>query len=256
MSETAKKLFNTKYLFGMEPVGCAVRLFIRAINPHNFKHISFHEFKDHCKWMGPGQFHLVAISSLLISIALTIQCVIELHKYQAEDISGMAISIGLLREMGPLTISVAWCAIVSARISEVARNTYKNYSSDRDFAEKFVPVRLLAALAVSVPLGGYGLAIGFVTAALYSPTIGVNSAMDFAESARVAITDLDVTVYFVKLIAVNPVIAVIIGASCGIKEPDLSAPVSAKAVSMTVLGCYLFNLAVTVSAFLDGRPGL
>ena len=250
MNETTKirKIPGSDFILWMTPVGCAVRLMFETLRPGNFLNISFREYKEHCKWMGPGQFHLVAFSSVLVSIALTIQCVVELQKYQAADISGMAISIGLLREMGPLTISVAWCAIVAARISEVARNTSK------EFAGKFIPVRLLAALTVSVPLGAYGLIIGFVTAALYAPLIGVNSAMDFAESARVAITDTDVAVYFIKLIAVNPVLAVFIGSSCGMIEKDHSAPVSAKAVSLTVLGCYLLNLAVTVAAFIEGKP--
>lgn len=206
--------------------------------------------------MGRDSFHFVAISSLLISIALTIQCVIELQKYQAADISGAAISIGLLREMGPLTISVAWCARVGARISEEARNLRTKYRSDRDFARHFLPVRATAALLMSVPLGAYGLVVGFVTAALYAPMIGVNSSIDFAESARSAISDTDVFVYFFKLIAINPLVGVFAGCASGLNTPESDMPVAAKAVTFTFMACYGLNLLITMSAFIEGSPHL
>lgn len=243
-------------LIWLAPVGRATRLILNTYNIQSIRALRWGEFRHHCKWMGHDSFHFIAFSSVFIAIALTIQCVIELHKYQAVDISGAAISIGLLREMGPLTISVAWCARVSARISEEARNNRAKWSSDKEFAQNFVLIRMLAALATSVPLGAYGLVIGFVTAALYAPIIGVNSTIDFAESARGAIGDTDIFVYFLKLIAINPAVGVIAGCSAGLGAKDKEMPVAAKAVTYTFLGCYALNLAVTMSAFLEGAPRL
>ncbi len=240
----------------LAPLGRATRLLFYSLSFVSLKGLTWKEFRYHCMWMGKDSFHFVALSSLLISIALTIQCVIELQKYQAADISGAAISIGLLREMGPLTISVAWCARVGARISEEARNLRPDYTSDKEFARYFLPIRATSALIMSVPLGAYGLVVGFVTAALYAPIIGVNSSIDFAESARSAITDKDVFVYFFKLIAINPLVGVFAGCAAGLNAPESDMPVAAKAVTFTFLACYGLNLLITMSAFIEGSPEL
>lgn len=199
--------------------------------------------------MGPGSFHFVAISALVIAIALTLQCVIELKKYQAEDLAGAAISIGLLRELGPLTISIAWCARVAALVSEEAKSMKSRFTTEREFAEKFVLPRYLAALISSVPLGAYGLVIGFVTAGLFGPLLGVSSINDFVESARSAITDRDIAVYFIKLVAINPTIAVFAGCACGLLARHVHEPVAANAVTATFLGCLALNLAVSIAAY-------
>lgn len=233
----------------VEPLGSSVRLFSGAFTFEAFKNLSWREFTSYCRWMGQKGFHLVAVSAVFISIALTIQTVVELQKYNAEDLSGAVISIGLLRELGPLTVSLAWCARVAALLSEEARN-YRYKNSARNFAADFVLPRYLAALTMSVPLGGYGLAIGFITGALFAPLIGVNSTNDFLESARTGIQDKDLVVYFIKLIFVNPTIGVFAGCAAGFAAEDPDAPVAANAVTATFLAGYIANLAVTTVAYL------
>lgn len=92
-------------------------------------------------------------------MTLTIQCVVELQKYQAEELSGAVISIGLLREIGPLTVSLAWCARVAARIAAEAQ-TYCDSGKNEEFAQQFVLPNYLATLAMAIPLGTYGLLVG------------------------------------------------------------------------------------------------
>ena len=251
-----KKLPFHDFIDWMAPVGRAAKLLFNSLSLESIKGINWGELRYHCKWMGLDSFHFIAVSSLLISVALTIQCVVELQKYQAADISGAAISIGLLRELGPLTISVAWCARVGARISEEARNQRSRFDNDRDFARHFLPVRATAALCMSITLGAYGLAVGFITAALYAPMIGVNSSIDFAEAARIAITDKDIFVYFFKLIAINPLVGVFAGCASGLAARDSDMPVAAKAVTFTFLACYGLNLLITMAAFIEGTPHL
>ncbi|MBZ0185522.1 MAG: ABC transporter permease, partial [Candidatus Obscuribacterales bacterium] len=131
------------------PVGLSVRLFAMCLSWSSLRSIPLNQLRGYCRWMGPGSFHFVAISALVIAIALTLQCVIELKKYQAEDLAGAAISIGLLRELGPLTISIAWCARVAALVSEEAKSMKSRFTTEREFAEKFVLPRYLAALISS-----------------------------------------------------------------------------------------------------------
>lgn len=199
--------------------------------------------------MGARSFHLVAFAACFVAIALTLECVIELQKYRAQDISGLVISIGLLRELGPLTVSLAWCARVAALVSNEARN-YPIDGSLSEFAQGFVFPRYMAALLMSVPLGGYGLVIGFVTAALVAPLLGVSSSNDFVESARQGLVDKDIAVYFIKLILVNPTIAVFAGCSAGwYARGNIDVPVGANAVTATFLFGYAANLAVTMVAY-------
>ena len=181
--------------------------------------------------MGQRSFHFVAFAAVFISIALTVQCVIEMQKYRAQDVSGAVIAIGLLRELGPLTVSLAWCARVSALLGFEAS---KFVGSDSEFAHRFVFPNYLAALMVSVPLGAYGLLFGFLTAALVAPMLSVSSTADFLESAKIGIQDKDLFVYFLKLILINPTIGVFAGCSAGrLAAADPLAPVGANAVTAT-----------------------
>jgi len=204
--------------------------------------------------MGIRSFHFVAIASVLISIALTIQLIIELNKFQAANFAGAAISIGLLRELGPLTISVAWCARVAALISEEARDYKWKWPTDQLFAENFILPRYLATLAMSVPLGAYGLVIGFITAAVVAPMLGGISINDFLESAWEGIKLKDVLVYFIKLIGANPTIAFFAGCTAGLAARNSESRVATNAVTATFLGCFALNLAITVAAYLFGEP--
>lgn len=230
--------------------GGAVRYFAYALSYESFSKVRWEQFTAYCVWFGPRSLHLVTLGAIVISIALTVQCVTELQKYQAQDLSGAVISIGLLRELGPLTISLAWCARVAAMIAEESRR-YIGDGSEEEYVERFILVRYLAALAMAVPLGVYGLVVGFVTAALFAPIMGVSSTGDFLESARQGIQMTDVLVYFVKLILVNPTIGVFAGCVCGRAQRSPFAPVAAHAVTATFLVGYTANLIITSIVYLQ-----
>jgi ABC-type transporter Mla maintaining outer membrane lipid asymmetry permease subunit MlaE len=151
---------------------------------------------------------------------------------------------------------MAWCAMVAARVSEDARRYYGQYHSDSQFASDFVLPRYISAIAMSIPLSAYGLLFGFITGALFAPLIGVSSTTDFLNSARIAITDKDVSVYFIKLAFVNPSVAIFAGCVAGMRAKDTTQPVSADAVCATFLSCFALNLAVTTAAYLTGEPTL
>ncbi len=199
--------------------------------------------------MGPESFHLVALAAVTVAIALTIQCVVELQKYQAEELSGAVISIGLLREIGPLTVSLAWCARVAARIAAEAQ-TYCDGGKNEEFAQQFVLPNYLATLAMSIPLGTYGLIIGFITGALVAPMLGVSSTSEFLHSARDGIQIRDIIVYFVKLILVNPTVGFFAGCAAGATTNHSNNAAPSNAVTATFIAGFFANLAVTYAAYL------
>jgi phospholipid/cholesterol/gamma-HCH transport system permease protein len=208
------------------------------------------EFRRICRWMGEEGFHLVALAAVFVSIALTIECVIEMRKYGAQALSGAVISIGLLRELGPLTVSLAWCARVSAFVGNEARN-YTPSDDVRYFGKTFVCSRYLAALSMAVPLGAYGLTVGFITAALVAPLLGVSSTNEFLDSARQGIQSKDLVVYFLKLNFINPTIGVFAGCVAGwYGRGNISIPVGANAVTATFIAGYAANLMVSYAAYL------
>lgn len=238
-----------EFFFWVAPLGRAVRLFFGAFQPSSIASFSYKRFKVACLWMGPESFHMVAFAAVAVSIALTIQCVTELHKYRAEDLSGAVISIGLLREIGPLTVSLAWCARVAAR---VAADTEVFRKEDRmdEFAKKHVFTNYMAALLMSIPLGAYGLVIGFITGALAAPILGAASTSDFLRSAREGIQMRDIVVYFIKLILINPTVGFFAGCAAGsaTNRSDRAAP--SNAVTATFLVGFMANLLITYAVFL------
>lgn len=240
----------------LSPVGSAVRLITATINTGAFGRLSIPELRALCFRMGIQSFHFVVLASALVAICLTIECIIEMRKYQAQDLAGAVISLGLLREIGPMTISMAWCARVSAMVAEEIRFLrISGTPVDTEIADFFL-ARWIAALFVSIPLGAYGLMVGFLTGALFAPLIGANSTGDFLESARQAINMKDVVVYFIKLIAINPTVGVIAGCVAAITASDTNQSVADRAVTATFLIGFALNLAVTVVAYLVGEPNL
>ncbi len=233
----------------LAPLGLCVRLLFHTLSFDSLQSLRFAEFQTYCQRLGKRSFHFVTLASTFVAISLTIECVIELQKYRAEDFSGAVIAIGLLRELGPLTISLAWCAHVAAFMSEEAVS-YGDVS-DREFAARFICPRYLAALAMSVPLGAYGLIFGFVTAALVAPLLGVNSTSDFLESSKQGIQNKDLFIYFIKLIVINPTIGVFAGCAAGrLASRNVFVPVGANAVTATFLVGYIANAMVTFAAYV------
>ena len=240
----------------LAPLGKATRyLFLTIVTLPRWRFKE--EMRDVFRWMGPKSFHLVALAAVAVAIALTMQCVKELEQYQAQDLAGAVISLGLLREMGPLTVSLAWCARVAAMVADQAR--YYDHAnpdaSDSDFAATFVAPRLLAALLMSIPLGGYGLAIGFITGALATPLLTVSTTNQFLESAREAIQTKDLAVYFIKLILVNPPIGVLAGCvagrmAAGVPNSGMFS-VAARAVTALFVCGFIANMIVSLLFYLN-----
>jgi phospholipid/cholesterol/gamma-HCH transport system permease protein len=213
--------------------------------------------------MGPQSFHLVALAAVFVAIALTMQCTLELERYQAQDLAGAVISLGLLREMGPLTVSLAWCARVAALVADQAQLfTLQNPgTSDRQFAASFVAPRYLVALLMSIPLGGYGLVVGFITGALVTPLFTLSTTQQFLQSSRETIQTKDLAVYFIKLILVNPTIAIFAGCAAGrlgssintsdnAENPNRACSVAARAVTAMFVCGFAANMIVSLIAYL------
>ncbi len=203
--------------------------------------------------MGPSSFYFVSLSAVVVAISLLIQCVVELQKYKMHDLAGAIISVGLLREVGPLTVGLAWNAKVAARISEEGLTSSTN-GNRLDFARNFILPRYLAALFMSFPLVSYGLVIGFVTAALFAPVLSVSTTNDFLDSAQRAIQNKDIATYFIKLVLVFPFLAVFAGSVSAITGEKSPARVAAQAVTMTFASGFVANLFVTTMMYYKYFP--
>jgi phospholipid/cholesterol/gamma-HCH transport system permease protein len=229
--------------------GWTIRLFVRSLSPAAFANLRWNDLKYHCRWMGSGSLPMIAFSAIFISIALTTQVVLELKTFRVQNLAGMLIAIGLLRELGPLTCSLAWSARVAAYVGADAARKAEAYN-DADFAERFILCRWIAGLMSAVPLSAFGLTIGFLAGGLYAPCIGVSSTTEFMDGARSAVKYKDLAVYFFKLILMNPTIAVFVGCSCGRNRRESTAMRAANAVAGTAIWGTLANLAVTSAVYL------
>ena len=230
-------------------LGRRTRLIYGAFSIRACKSLNWQTFLYYFRWMTVKSFGFVCIAAIFISLALTFECVYELRKFEAQVYSGAFIVTGLLREIGPLTISLTWCTCVAALISEEVRERLIEGALDKELSTDYLPTRLLAAMAASVPLSAYGMVTGFITAAMAAPLFGVSSVPSFLNSAREAIEVVDLSVYFVKLILVNPTIAIFSAFFAGIHSFKFNSPASARAVTMTVLAATVANFLITYIAF-------
>ena len=246
-----RRLPGTELLDWLTPFGLSVRLLFSALSWPSIRNLSWREIRVHCRWMGLGSFYLVVLSAVVVAIALLLQLVIELQKYRIHDFAGGIISIGLLREIGPLTVGLAWCARIAARVSEDA-HSFITHSSELELAQKFILPRCVAALLMALPLSTYGLVVGFLTAAFFAPILSVSSTNTFLESAQQVIENKDLIAYFAKLMFVFPFIAVLAGSACGMLKGRSCAPVAMDAVTATFISTFIANLMVTVAIFYHG----
>jgi phospholipid/cholesterol/gamma-HCH transport system permease protein len=232
----------------LSPLGQAWAFVFGAFSIESIMNLSWPEYRKACIWMGLRSFHMVTLSAVFVAATLTIQLIVELKKYQAQDVTAALIAVGLLREIGPLTIGLAWCARIAACISDEAQ-AYKISNSGANFAQTFILPRYLAAVTMALPLATYGLIIGFTTGAIVSPLLGGCSFWDFLHSGMQAVHDKDLLTYFLKLVFVNPTIAVFAACICGTQINKVFPPASS-AVTATFLCAFIANLAITIAIFL------
>jgi ABC-type transporter Mla maintaining outer membrane lipid asymmetry permease subunit MlaE len=202
------------------------------------------EFLYHWYWMGPGSLPMVLFQSIFVSLALTAQAVRELDRFNAQDLSGAVIIIGLLRDLGPLIVGLAWASRTAAFISmEPSEFLAEGWTH-------FLLPRYGAAVCAALPLCAFGLAISGLTAALYAPVFGVSSTADFLESARQIITTKDVSSFFFKMIVVNPAVGVFVGATCIARAREPAPHAVAHAVAAAIIVGGFFDWVVTTMFFL------
>jgi phospholipid/cholesterol/gamma-HCH transport system permease protein len=243
MQTLAKEQSNNEAFLGpgwLPAFGWTARQFVASFSPTAWRNLRAEDIATQFRWMGPGSLPLITFSAVFIALALTTQATLELDKYQAQDMAGPLIAIGLLRELGPLTCSMAWCAQVAVCLCGETAEVCQSGGGENDFGTTFILPRYLAALAAGLGLSAFGLVIGFTAAAAYAPLIGVSSSADFLETARLSIQDKDICVYFVKLVLINPTLAFLVGCSCG-RSAAANTPLS---LAKTVAALFIFGAIV------------
>jgi ABC-type transporter Mla maintaining outer membrane lipid asymmetry permease subunit MlaE len=228
--------------------GRAVRLFFDSFRPSSLRTLDRALFVHYFTVMGLRSLPLITCGSILISLALTTQVVLEAERFKAQDMAGAAIALGLLRELAPLTVGLSWAARTCAFLTETA--FAERRQSDQAFSGDFLAPAYLAAIASALPLAAYGLVVGFGAAALYAPCIGVTSSADFLESARLAIHDKDVGVYLLKLVIINPTIVIFATCLTSLDETSTRSSVSAAAATWTAILVFAANLVCTWAWYL------
>ncbi|MBY0551418.1 MAG: ABC transporter permease [Candidatus Obscuribacterales bacterium] len=226
--------------------GRSLRLFFGAFAPSTLRRLSGSEVRQYFTYMGVDSVNLVTTSAVFVSVALTTQIVVELQRYGAQSASGALIAVGLLRELGSMTVGMIWAARMAAFLSEDTITLLR----ERELTAEFFATRYIAALASSLPLSVYGMVFGFAAATLYAPLIGVGSTSDFLEAGRQAINTKDLSVYFIKLVLVNPTVVLLTSMGVAFEYRDCPERAGAEAVTGACLGVFIVNLFVTLAFYL------
>jgi ABC-type transporter Mla maintaining outer membrane lipid asymmetry permease subunit MlaE len=216
----------------------------------NFSHFDRKAFIDSCLTMGPGSFPLISVSGVFVGLALALQTVLETQRLGVDELAGGVIAAGLLRELGPLTIGVAWAGRVAALVTEDYLKQDKEMS-DTEFAGSFILPRWLAAFAIALPLDTYGLFLGFTGAAITAAIFGGISPDQFMESAHVTMTDKDVIVFFTKLMGILPAVSVLSTAIYLRTEKIDKSRMVSRAMTFAMMSCYV---ALSVFSYIVYAP--
>lgn len=229
--------------------GRVSRMLVASFSARTLRRLDSDVFKHYFTMMGLRSLPLITFGAVFVSLALTTQVVLEAERFNAQDITGAAIAIGLLRELAPLTVGLAWAGRTSAFLTETA--FVKEFARADEFESRFLAPAYLAGIVSAIPLAAYGLVIGFGAAALFAPVLGVTSSADFLESARLAIKDKDVGVYLVKLILINPTVVIFATSLAALSERETPpASVTASAVTYACIGVFIMNLICTWAWYL------
>ncbi|HEY1645908.1 MAG TPA: ABC transporter permease [Candidatus Saccharimonadales bacterium] len=203
----------------------------------------FRSYIENCRTMGIGSFPLISLAAVFISFTVTLQVVFVATKYGVEEIAGGVIAAGLLRELGPLTLGVAWAARVAVLFAEEA--VCLPEMSDRKFAASFTLPRYAAAVSMAFPLSVYGLVIGFLTATATAAVLGGVPPDIFLEAGRLGVTNKDVMVYFIKLVLINPASAIFAAAIYLRLTQDRSRRVISRTLTAAVIVAYAANATIS-----------
>lgn len=225
-----------------------MRLFFASFGPASLSSLDREKFIQHFSIMGLRALPLITFGSIFVSLALTTQVVLEARRFNAQDLTGAGIAVGLLRELAPLTVGLAWTGRTAAYLAEVA--FAQNLRSEAQYEVSFLAPAYLAAIAAALPLAAYGLVLGFGAASLFAPILGVSSTADFLEAARQAIRDKDVAVYLLKLVVINPTIVVFAASLVALNEHKTHASVTASAITYACILVFLGNLVCTWAWYL------
>jgi phospholipid/cholesterol/gamma-HCH transport system permease protein len=232
----------------LQTFGRSLRLFGDAFRPSSLRQMDRAMFLHYFTVMGLRSVPLIAFGSVFVGVALTTQVVLEAERFKAQDMAGALIAVGLLRELGPLTVGMAWAGRTAAFLTETAFS--EGAHGEPAFSGAFLAPAYVAAIASSLPLAVVGLLVGFGVSALYAPLIGVSSTADFMESARQAIKDKDLVVYFFKLCIINPTIVIFATCFASLHPEPPRSSVTATAITWAAVMVFIMNLICTWAWYL------
>jgi ABC-type transporter Mla maintaining outer membrane lipid asymmetry permease subunit MlaE len=238
----------------LAPLGQIGLVLAAAFNPDSYRHYNWRDYIESCRLMGPASFPIVSLSAVFVGSALTLQTVLESQRFGVEHFSGAFIAIGLLRELGPLTVGISWAGRVAAIVAEDARRVGE-VSDDAEFASSFILPRLAAAWTISVPLDTYGLIIGFTAATVTAAIFGGISPNDFLESARVAITNKDVWVFYGKLSGIVPPVTILTTAVYLSMEREHKERIVSRAITAAMIACYIATALFSYCVYAPSSHG-
>jgi phospholipid/cholesterol/gamma-HCH transport system permease protein len=248
VNSTKKRSDAVSSQFGLGHLGRAAALFAATLV--NLPKLRYTDFLDECKEIAFQSIGLISLAALFVGAPLCLETVVELQHFEAQDYAGAVISIGLLRELGPLIVGLAWVGWLTAKIMadiDSYPEIGKPESGD-NFAGQFILPRYLAALVMALPLSTYGLAIGFVVGALVAEALGHTTASAFYSGARMAIHNKDLVAYFAKLVLINPTIAVFTACSYGFDRSQ-NAGKTANALIAAFITTFIANCLLTAAMF-------
>jgi phospholipid/cholesterol/gamma-HCH transport system permease protein len=243
------------YLEGLlAPLGQIALVLAALVNPDSYRHLNRRDYLESCRLMGPASFPIVSLSAVFVGSALTLQTVLESQRFGVEHFSGAFIAIGLLRELGPLTVGISWAGRVAAIVAEDACRVGE-ISDDAEFAKSFIFPRLAAAWTISLPLDTYGLIIGFTAATVTAAIFGGISPNDFLESARLAMTNKDVWVFYGKLSGIIPPVTMLTTAVCLRMERQHKERMISRAMTAAMIACYIATALFSYCVYAPSSHG-
>jgi phospholipid/cholesterol/gamma-HCH transport system permease protein len=207
--------------------------------------------------LGIESIPIVAITSLFVGMAFSVQVVRELLRFGAPDMVGGVVAIAVWRELGPLLTAVVLAGRVGSSIAAEIGSMKVNEQVDalnvmgQSSIEYLVIPRIIALLFMAPLLVGMADIVGFVGGLIVAMSTSMINIISYMNSASIMLSVFDIVSGLIKAVVFAGIISTV-ATYLGLKVKYGAQDVGKKTqhtVVVSLISIFIVNYIMSVLFF-------